>query len=168
MTSKEEGVDGIAVDGILDVHGIGDMPGHLIRRLHQIAVARFTEATGSGLTPIQFAILTAANRFPGVDQQSLARLVAFDRSTIADVVQRLEGRDLLRREASDTDRRAKKVFITPAGSALLAAMDPLVVQAQREILAPLSEGEQAILMFLLRKLAALSNDFSPAPLREIL
>ncbi len=151
----------------LDIHGIGDMPGHLIRRLHQVAVAHFGEATGSSLTPVQFAILTATARFSGVDQRTLANLVAFDRSTIGDVVQRLETRQLLRREASDTDRRSKLVFLTETGQSLLSEMYPLVERSQREFLAPLSEGEQDIFMYLIRKLAALSNDFSPAPLRDI-
>jgi MarR family transcriptional regulator, temperature-dependent positive regulator of motility len=154
----------------LTLHGLGDMPGHLIRRLHQIGVAHFAEAIrdcGEDLTPVQYATLIAAESQPGIDQRSLAGMIAFDRSTIGDVIQRLEQRGLLRRENNRSDRRAKHVFLTDEGRTVLKQVDPLVIRSQQKLLAPLSEGEQAILMFLLRKLADLSNDMSPAPLRLV-
>jgi MarR family transcriptional regulator, temperature-dependent positive regulator of motility len=153
----------------LAIHGLGDMPGHLIRRLHQIGVAHFVNVTQEccDLTPVQYATLVAADSRPGIDQRSLAGMIAFDRSTIGDVIQRLEQRGLLRRENSRSDRRAKHVFLSDEGRALLQRVDPLVVRSQQQFLSPLSDGEQAILMFLLRKLADLSNDMSPAPLRIV-
>lgn len=171
----EKGVDasdneknGGTAANALDIHGIGDMPGHFVRRLHQIATAHFAECTrDSGLTPVQYATLVAAQSSPGIDQRSLSGLVAFDRSTIGDVVQRLEQRGLLRREDGQIDRRAKQVFLSDKGAELLARIDPAVVASQKAFLSPLSDGEQAILMFLMRKLAMLSNDLSPAPLRSL-
>ena len=153
--------------GELAIHGLSDMPGHLIRRLHQVAVALFSEATAeSGVTPVQYGALAAIARFPAIDQRSLADLVAFDPSTTGDVIRRLEGRGLLTRTSGVADRRVKHVHLTDAGHALLKEIDPLVTQVQETLMAPLSSGEAAILMFLLRKLAALSNELSPAPLRE--
>ena len=130
----------------LPVHRIYRMPGHLIRRLHQIAVALFTEATKEiGVTPIQYAALAVAESYPGIDQRRLANLIAFDRSTIGDVVQRLEQRGWLRREGGSSDRRTKSVFLTAEGRAVLKRLDEVVLQSQLKILAPLSDGEQAIL-----------------------
>lgn len=150
------------------IHGISDMPGHLIRRLHQVAVALFGESTaGYGVTPVQYATMAATARFPSIDQRSLADLVAFDASTIGDVIRRLERRGLLKRTSGVTDRRVKHVELTKDGYALLDEIDPLIVQVQEALLAPLSSGEAAILMFLLRKLASLSNERSPAPLRDL-
>lgn len=149
----------------LPVHRIYRMPGHLIRRLHQIAVALFTEATKEiGVTPIQYAALAVAESYPGIDQRRLANLIAFDRSTIGDVVQRLEQRGWLRREGGSSDRRTKSVFLTAEGRAVLKRLDEVVLQSQLKILAPLSDGEQAILMFLLAKLVHLNNETSRSPL----
>jgi DNA-binding MarR family transcriptional regulator len=149
------------------IHGISDMPGHLIRRLHQAAVALFSETTADySITPVQYATMAAAARFPSIDQRSLADLVAFDASTIGDVIRRLEGRGLLKRTPGVIDRRVKHVELTEDGHALLDEIDPLILQVQQALLAPLSSGEAAILMFLLRKLAALSNLRSPVPLRD--
>lgn len=152
----------------LPVHRIYQMPGHLVRRLHQIAVALFTESTKDfGVTPVQYASLAVAESYPGIDQRRLANVIAFDRSTIGDVVQRLDQRGWLRRENGNEDRRTKRVFITEQGREVLNQLDPLVAESQTQILAPLSEGERAILMFLLAKLVHLNNATSRSPLRAL-
>ena len=47
---------------------IENLPGFHIRRLQQIAVAVFLEETqASGITPVQFAALTAVGRQQGID-----------------------------------------------------------------------------------------------------
>jgi DNA-binding MarR family transcriptional regulator len=151
-------------DSVAALHRIYGMPGHLIRRAHQISVAAFMECTKSyGLTPVQYATLTVADSYPGIDQRSLASMVAFDRSTIGDVIQRLEQRGLLRRENGE-DRRTKLVFLTDEGGEVLEAMDELVLESQVRILQPLSDGEQVILLFLLSKLVNLSSEVGPSPL----
>lgn len=137
-----------------EVHGLSDMPGHLIRRMHQAAVALFMEKTADwGVTPLQFATLSTAARFPGIDQRSLARWVAIDPSTIGEVIKRLEGRGLLERADGTEDRRVKHITLTDAGSNLLQEIEPMVAASQAGVLSSLSEGEQAIFLFLLRKLA---------------
>ena len=53
------------------------LPGHLIRRLQQIALAIFAEATKAfGITAVQYAALQAIRTNPGVDQIRLAGLIA--------------------------------------------------------------------------------------------
>ena len=66
---------------------IEDLPGFHIRRLQQIAVAVFLEETqASGITPVQYAALTAVGRQQGIDQRTLARTIGFDTSTIGSVI----------------------------------------------------------------------------------
>lgn len=157
--SQDESAESVAA-----LHRIYGMPGHLIRRAHQISVAAFMESTKAyGLTPVQYATLTVADSYPGIDQRSLGGMVAFDRSTIGDVIQRLEQRGLLRRENGE-DRRTKLVFLTEEGGSVLDAMDELVLESQVRILQPLSDGEQVILLFLLSKLVNLSSEVGPSPL----
>ena len=86
----------IDTDNALDA-----LPGHYIRRLQQIAVAIFLEETaGFGITPVQFAALSAVAQQPQIDQRSLARTIGFDTSTIGGVIDRLEARGLVQRSAS--------------------------------------------------------------------
>jgi hypothetical protein len=88
---------------------IDQFPGFLIRRVHQIAVARFSAQTdGHQITPVQWAALRRVQAQPGIDQSALARGIALDTSTIAGVVERLELRGLLLRKPSPTDRRASE------------------------------------------------------------
>jgi predicted glycosyltransferase len=58
-----------------------DQPGHLIRRAQQIAAQLFRDVLGPDVTPVQYAILRMLQEKPGIDQVTLARLVALDNST---------------------------------------------------------------------------------------
>jgi DNA-binding MarR family transcriptional regulator len=141
-------------------------PGHLIRRAQQIAVSVFTEHCRShGATSIQFAILYTVGQHPGIDQISLANLIALDRSNTGEVVGRLEERGLLRRCSGDADRRTKRLYLTRAGRQLVETMMPDVESAQERMLAPLSEDERETLMSLLGKFVDINNALSRAPER---
>jgi DNA-binding MarR family transcriptional regulator len=146
-----------------------DMPGHLARRFQQIAVAVFlaeVEEAGFDLTPVQYAALAAIRVNPGIDQATLAGLIAYDRTTITGVVDRLAQKGLLVREASSRDRRARELQITDEGRRTLRAITPAVEAAQRTMLRGLTEKEVAELMRLLRKAIAAGNELSRAPLRD--
>jgi DNA-binding MarR family transcriptional regulator len=143
---------------ILDLNGL---PGHDIRRLHQIAVALFMQETeGSGVTPVQYAALQAVQNAPGLDQRTLARAIGFDTSTIAGVIDRLEARGLMQRNASAQDRRVRLLTLTDAGRQMVADVVPAMQRAQARILAPLPEAERGEFMRLLGALVAGHDDSS--------
>lgn len=145
--------------------GLPLMPGHLIRRLQQIAVAIFLEDTAAfGITPVQFAALRGLAAHPGVDQRTLAAQVGLDASTLGGVVDRLESRGWLHRQPSEADRRVKLLRITAQGEQLLRDMAPAIEASQRRILAPLSAARQAQFMSMLAELVEKNNDFSRAPI----
>lgn len=144
------------------------MAGHLIRRLHQISVALFSERlerAGVELTPVQFAALVSIDAHPGIDQATLAGLVAHDRATLGGVVDRLERKGLVRREISAHDRRARALHLSGAGRTLLRRARPLVEALQEDILAGLDAREQRELLRMLRKTVDAGNAASRAPLR---
>ena len=120
------------------------MPGHLIRRLHQISTQLFLERVrkaGFDLTPVQFAALDALQHEPGIDQARLAEFTAKDRATIGAVVDRLEQKGLVTRIVSRRDRRARELTLTDKGKTVVAKLRPMVEQIQPEILPGLSEAE---------------------------
>ncbi len=128
-------------------------PGHLVRRAHQWAVAIFMEETaGNEVTPVQFAILNALIATPGEDQISLARRVAFDAATSGSVIGRLESKGWVRREADETDRRRKLLWITPDGEQVALKMKRAVGRAQERIAQPLNARERDQLVRLLGKM----------------
>lgn len=147
---------------------IYEKPGHLIRRLQQIALALFMDETKEfDITPVQYSALVAIDINPGLDQTALCNLIAIDRSTVGDVVSRLERKKLLRRTAGAEDRRTKALFITPAGKKLIGDIEPFVESTQTRILEPLTTGERTALMRMLKKLVHLNNEHSRAPLRLV-
>jgi len=97
---------------------------------------------------------------------TLAGLIAYDRTTITGVVDRLVQKGLLVRHASTRDRRARELQITEAGRRTLRGITPAVEAAQRTMLRGLTEKEAADLMRLLRKAIAAGNELSRAPLRD--
>jgi MarR family transcriptional regulator, lower aerobic nicotinate degradation pathway regulator len=143
---------------------LDDLPGHHIRRLHQIAVAIFLQETEpQGITPVQYAALQAVAGAPGTDQRTLARTIGLDTSTTGGVVDRLEARGLLLRSANPDDRRVRLLTLTADGDSLLAAATPAMVRAQRRILEPLPPAERAEFMRMLRTLVVANNALSRAP-----
>ena len=145
-----------------------DKPGHLVRRFQQIAVAVFhaeVEAAGYDLTPVQYAALTSIAAQPDIDQVTLAGAIAYDRTTITGVVDRLVQKGLAVRKPSKTDRRARALHITDEGRRILSEIEPVVEAAQQIMLRGLTADEARTLMRLLRKAIAAGNDLSRAPLR---
>ena len=91
------------------------MPGHLIRRLHQLSTQVFAAAmaqAGEDLTPVQFTMMDALAAEPGLDQASLARAIGKDRATVGAVAERLAKKGLIARTASAHDRRAIELALT--------------------------------------------------------
>jgi DNA-binding MarR family transcriptional regulator len=150
-------------------HPIYSRPGHLIRRLQQIAVAIFmTETKSFNITPVQYSALLAIDMHPNIDQTTLVNVIAFDRSTIGNVVSRLESKAWIKRVSDTRDRRSKRLTITPRGRYVLRAIDSTVDNAQKLILAPLKPIERPVFVGMLERLVKLNNSRSRAPLRTSL
>lgn len=147
---------------------IYEMPGHLIRRMQQIAVSIFADRianAGYDLTPVQFACLNAVEAHPGIDQATLAGLIAYDRVTIGGVVDRLEAKGLVTRTVNKNDRRSRVLKLTPAGVGLLSDTRDIVRQTQADILKGLNGREAATFIELLQKAISAAEGESRAPFR---
>lgn len=137
-----------------------DEPGHLIRRAQQIAVSKFHEVHGRQVTPIQYAVLRTLFESPGVDQVTLAQLIALDTSSTADIATRLEAKGWIRREV--LPRRQRSLSLTPAGEAVLQGMRAGIEQMYLGMMDSLDAAEQGEFMRLLRKFVHL-NDLQNKP-----
>jgi len=115
----------------LPVSDLDSMPGHLIRRVHQISTAIFAEECAkAGLTSVQFAALTAIRENPDVDATRLASLIAFDRSTLGNVLERLETKGWILSSTSPKDKRIKVLRLSPEGSEIRETVQPAVRRVQ--------------------------------------
>lgn len=139
------------------------MPGHLFRRVHQISSALFAEECGeTGLTSVQYAALVAIDANPGVDATRLSALVAFDRSTLGDVLERLEAKGWIERGPSPGDRRVKLLRITAEGRRVVHDADAAVRKVQERLLEPLAADDRATLVRLLVQLVE-RHELAQAP-----
>jgi DNA-binding MarR family transcriptional regulator len=144
------------------------MPGHLIRRAQQIAVAVFMDhASDLAVTPIQFAALAAVEAHAGIDATRLAGLIALDKPTTGGVVERLVAKGFLARTADAADRRVKRLAITPDGQRHLRRVEVAVRAAQADILKPLAPADRDTFVRLLAALVEGNNTASRAPMRAL-
>jgi DNA-binding MarR family transcriptional regulator len=73
-----------------------------------------------GVTGPQRFVLRVVERSPGISSGRLAEYLHLHPSTLTGVLQRLEGRALLRRTKDPTDARRALLQLTPAGKRVLA------------------------------------------------
>jgi DNA-binding MarR family transcriptional regulator len=129
--------------------------GHRVRRCHQLSVGLFNEEVAPfELTTIQYAALAAIAANDNIDATRLAALVAFDRSTVGAVLERLETKGLIDREWRFHDKRTKRLRATPSGRALLVEADEAVHRSQDRFLSVLDPDERSVFMNLLAAVIA--------------
>jgi DNA-binding MarR family transcriptional regulator len=139
-------------------------PGFMIRRTHQIAVAIFLdEARESRVTPTQYGVLVILDRRPGIDQNTLARLLGLDRSTTGMVVRKLAERGLIARAAGAADMRRRELKLTRPGVVLLDRVAASARRAQQRLLSPLPARERKRFLDLLARLAEAFNRTTRVP-----
>ena len=95
---------------------------HLLHRIHQVATERFAKELGdSNLTTRQLAVLAVVGSEDGMSQTDIVAATGMDRSTMADIVRRLQQHGLIARRRSKVDSRAYVVTLTAAGQKALAS-----------------------------------------------
>ncbi|MET9699729.1 MarR family transcriptional regulator [Streptomyces sp. NPDC006529] len=125
----------------------------LLELLAAIATAQWRDfaaaAARHGLTSTQAKALAQLDA--PVPMRGLATLLVCDASNVTGIVDRLEARALVRREADPADRRVKNVVATEAGREIIRRVRE-EMQATHGALDTLDEEESAALCTLLERL----------------
>ena len=90
------------------------------------------------LTPRQFAVLRAIADSDEPSQTTLVEKTGIDRSTMADIVRRLNSKGLLQRRRTRRDARMYAVRLTDRGIAALKLAEPAARSTDERILASLA------------------------------
>ncbi len=126
---------------------------HLLHRASQRASEIFAiETRDFDLTARQFAVLSSVAQHEGLSQTDLVRLTGIDRSTLADVVQRLLKRGVIQRERTMQDGRTYAVTLSAEGRELLDAIKPSVRRADRAVLSCLGDEDGKLVAQVLNRL----------------
>jgi DNA-binding MarR family transcriptional regulator len=129
-------------------------PSHLLHRAQQAAADLHAATLGpNGLTQRQFAVLAVLSEQDGVSQSELVVRTGIDRSTLAEMVARMEAKGLTQRTKSMTDSRANSVTLTPTGRAMYEEAMPKLADVDAAVLARLPSSKRAGFVELLTRLA---------------
>jgi len=78
-----------------------------------------------GVTYAQWVVLARLDRFEGLKQSELAEMLDLQPITLTRLVDRLCDSGMIERRADPNDRRAKRLFLTPASRPLLERLGAL-------------------------------------------
>ncbi|MGV9290670.1 MarR family winged helix-turn-helix transcriptional regulator [Streptomyces sp. NPDC003719] len=128
-------------------------PGHLARRLQQAHHLLWNTMVSEETTSPQFAVLNALVAEPGLDQRTVGERVGLDRSTIAEVISRLDRRGLLGKVRDPQDGRRFLLRLTDEGLRVHRRLGVRTARMNQVFLAPLSGAEQAVFFDLVQRVA---------------
>ncbi|MEM5516060.1 MarR family winged helix-turn-helix transcriptional regulator [Henriciella sp. AS95] len=135
MSSSDEGKGDMAGEQAETSFELRASPSHLLHRAQQSAVNISAAALAEkGLTLRQFAVLAALAKEEGQSQARLVDETGIDRSTLAEMVRRMEASGHIKRVTSKEDARAKAVSLMAKGRKAYEAALPSVVAADKELL----------------------------------
>lgn len=142
---------------------------HDVARMMRTRVDQVARRT-MGLTRAQWAILVKLQRTPGLSQNELAALLEVEPITVGRLVDKLEGRGLLKRHPDPKDRRIWRLALTPKAKPVLDQIEAhrnefrkvLVAGIERATLDALTRG----LLAMKANLAAEENTDAAAATQE--
>ena len=134
------------------------MPGYriytglLVRRAQQAHLALWQQLVSRDISSPQFGVLSELKLETGISQADLGAKLDLDKSTITDIVNRLDERGLITRTKDLTDRRKYQLKLTKLGESELRMLQPRVAQMDKSLTKTLQDDELDALHQLLLKL----------------
>lgn len=118
------------------VFRLSESPSHLLRRAEQFAAEIYLGSEPPESVTLRQAVLLAAiAEAEGASQSDLVGATGVDRSTLAEMMARMERNGLIVRSAAEDDGRAKSVSLTHDGRRQLEAALPAMREVDKALLA---------------------------------
>lgn len=128
---------------------------HLLHRAVQLAAILHADRAGpGGLTPRQYAVLSTIAGEERRTQSQIVRATGVDRSTLAELLARMDDRGWVVRTRSSGDGRSNLVALTDAGRTVLATAHAGAEDADTALLSRLPADRRARFLKDLRRLVA--------------
>ena len=138
-----------------------------VQRAARMLARRFDAAFRPlGLTHGQFSLMTSLNRRHPPVMGEVAALLSMDRTTLTAALKSLQRRGLVEVKADEDDKRSRRLVLTLAGRALLAAAYPLWKAAHGAIEATLVSRDPEQLRANLAYLALEDEPVAPRGVRR--
>jgi DNA-binding MarR family transcriptional regulator len=123
---------------------------HIVLANNQVT-SRFIEKNYD-MPVYAWSTLYAVNYFPGILAKEVQVLFPRPQNSISRAIKLLEDRRLIKREIDKSDSRAKQLFPTAEGAALLTEIEKKVLRRQEEMFGALSDLERKTFLRLCRKI----------------
>jgi DNA-binding MarR family transcriptional regulator len=123
-----------------------DRTGYIVRRaqvwIFQDVIRAMAEFD---IRPAQFSVLTVIGANAGLSQSAVSQALGIERARLAVMLHGLEGRNLVKRMASRSDRRSHALHLTPQGERLLAQLKTIVAAHEDRVIAKIgADGKRAL------------------------
>jgi DNA-binding MarR family transcriptional regulator len=129
-----------------------DLLGYHLRRAEVFTFQDFTAALAAdGISPGQLGVLFMVQANAGINQTRVGKALGIDRSTLVSIIDSLEGRGLVARNPSPTDRRSHALALTTKGGRFLEDLAPRLAAHEASLARNLSAAERRSLIDLLRR-----------------
>ena len=133
---------------------LSESPSHLLRRAEQFAAETFLKAElPDSITLRQTVLLAAIAEAEGASQSDLVSATGVDRSTLAEMMARMEQKGFISRSAAHDDGRAKSVSLTSEGRRRLQSALPAMRAVDKALLNALPANRRAVFKTTLLALA---------------
>ena len=155
---KTKAVDTTPAAGLKE-GGMHMLLGYQLAQVTILTNASFVRVAGDPLElrPVEFTILQLVHENAPVNATKVAKALAVSLPAITLWLDRMEQRGLVERERDRVDRRAQNLRITRKGENLVTSALERLLEADREIMSSLTEGERQMTLELLSKLARVRN-----------
>jgi MarR family transcriptional regulator for hemolysin len=87
-----------------------------------------------GVSRAQWAVLIRIDRSPGLKQSELAEILDLQPITLTRLLDRLADNDLIERKPDPNDRRANRLYVTPAAKPMLDQLNVLGADMMETVL----------------------------------
>ena len=116
-----------------------------------------------GISRAQWAVLIRIERTEGLKQSELAEMLDLQPITLTRLLDRLAGNGLIERRADPNDRRANRLYLTPAAKPLLGQLAELGADMMETVLNGLSATS---IERMLKELSAVKDNLRSAIARN--
>jgi DNA-binding MarR family transcriptional regulator len=145
----------------IDYGPLAERLGYVLRRAQLAVFQDFIAAFAAhDILPAQYSVLTLIEHNAGLTQTRLAQALGIKKTNLVAMIDTLEERGLVRRQATSTDRRTRALALTRAGAGLMPALHRLSAAHEARVMVRLGAGYAGLYVPLIR-LAGLERDHAP-------
>ena len=118
----------------VDLAALAGHAGYAVRRFQLWIFQDFVKTLAAvDIRPTQYSVMTVIGANPGLTQMAVAKRLGVERARLVHLLDSLEGRKLVKRVPSATDRRSHALHLTAHGQHSLRKFKKLAAEHERHV-----------------------------------